>query len=151
MRASVVVRLSRVTDATTSPERQVVTCRELCDKRGYGASRHRDDLDVSTGTSRFDRPQLGDWLENRRGEFDVIVFYGADRIVRRRVDLPDLIRWSRERHITLVSATESHFDLATGCGMSPIRFRGGSPCDRRSRRNGQHRRLHHRGPGEGRA
>jgi len=75
------------------------------------------DLDVSAGkTSPFERPQLGDWLANRPHEFDVLVFFRADRIVRRLFDLADLIRWAREYGVTLVSATESHFDLSTEWG-----------------------------------
>jgi site-specific DNA recombinase len=116
-RALVVVRLSRVTDATTSPQRQLETCRELCDQRGYEVVGVAEDLDVSAGsTSPFDRPQLGDWLTNRRGEFDVLVFFRADRIVRRLFDLADLIRWGRDHSVTLVSATESYFDLSTEFG-----------------------------------
>ena len=76
-----------------------------------------EDLDVSAGsTSPFDRPQLGDWLTNRLGEFDVLVFFRADRIVRRLLDLADLIRWGRDHSVTLVSATESYFDLSTDFG-----------------------------------
>src|SRR5690606_39474015 len=90
LRALIVVRLSRVTDATTSPERQLGTCQELCDARGYDVVGVAEDLDVSAGaTSPFGRPQLGDWLTNRLGEFDVIVFYRVDRIVRRLFDLAD--------------------------------------------------------------
>jgi hypothetical protein len=71
VRAVIVVRLSRVTDATTSPERQLKTCRDLCRQRGYEVMGIAEDLDVSAGsTSPFDRPQLGDWLTNRLGEFD---------------------------------------------------------------------------------
>ena len=58
-RALIVVRLSRVTDATTSPERQLETCRDLCDQRGYEVVGMAEDLDVSAGsTSPFDRPQV---------------------------------------------------------------------------------------------
>lgn len=67
-------------------------------------------------TSPFDRSQLGDWIKNRPHEFDVLVFFRADRIVRRLFDLADLIRWAREYSVTLVSATESHFDLSTEWG-----------------------------------
>ncbi|MEC4838434.1 recombinase family protein [Mycobacteroides chelonae] len=67
-RALVVIRLSRVTDATTSPARQLEACLELCKQRGYEVIGTAEDLDVSAGkTSPFDRPQLGDWLTNRRG------------------------------------------------------------------------------------
>jgi len=116
-RALIAIRLSRVTDATTSPERQRQTCLELCQQRGYKVVGYAEDLDVSAGaTSPFDRPELGDWLKNRLGEFDVIVFFRADRIVRRLFDLSDLIRWSQQHSVTLVSATESHFDLSTRMG-----------------------------------
>lgn len=116
-RALIAVRLSRVTDATTSPERQLEKCRQLCDERGYEVVGVAEDLDVSAGsTSPFDRPQLGDWLKNRQGEFDVLVFFRADRVVRRLFDLADLIRWGQDHSVALVSATESHFDLSTKLG-----------------------------------
>ncbi|PPJ18436.1 recombinase family protein [Nocardia nova] len=116
MRALIAVRLSRVTDATTSPERQIATCRELCEGRGYEVVGIAEDLDVSAGkTSPFDRPQLGRWLTTP-AEYDVIVFFRVDRIVRRLFDLADLIRWARLHDVTLVSATESHFDLSSSFG-----------------------------------
>src|SRR5712671_766081 len=99
-RALIVIRLSRVTDATTSPQRQLQSCRELCDQRGYDVIGVAEDLDVSAGkTSPFDRPQLGDWLNNRVGEYDVLVFYRMDRIVRRLLDLADLIRWCQAHSV----------------------------------------------------
>ena len=115
-RALIAVRLSRTTEATTSPERQVAACKELCEQRGYDVVGVAEDLDVSAGkTSPFDRPQLGRWLENPT-RFDVIVFFRVDRIVRRLFDLADLIKWARQHRVTLVSATESHFDLSTDFG-----------------------------------
>lgn len=117
MRALIAVRLSRVTDATTSPERQLAKCREVCEQRGWEVVGIAEDLDISAGkTTPFDRPQLGDWLKNRAGEFDAIVFFRADRIVRRLFDLADLMRWAKEHRVTLVSATESHFDLSSDFG-----------------------------------
>ncbi|WP_436405303.1 recombinase family protein [Mycobacterium asiaticum] len=47
MRALIVVRRSRVTDATTSPERQLQACRDLCAQRGYEVVGIAEDLDVS--------------------------------------------------------------------------------------------------------
>lgn len=110
------MRLSRTTDATTSPERQVAACQDLCAARGYEVVGIAEDLDVSAGkTTPFDRPQLGKWLRDP-SRYDVIVFFRVDRIVRRLFDLADLIRWSRQHAVTLVSATESHFDLSTDFG-----------------------------------
>ncbi|WP_063886811.1 recombinase family protein [Rhodococcus sp. LB1] len=116
-RALIVVRLSRVTDATTSPERQLEECRKLCEQRGYEVVGIAQDLDVSAGlTTPFERPQLGDWLENRFHEVDVIVVYRMDRIVRRLLDLADLIRWGQNHSVSLVSATESFLDLTSPFG-----------------------------------
>ena len=115
-KALIVVRLSRVTDATTSPERQLQACQELCAQRGYEVVGIAEDLDVTGKSSPFDRPQLGDWLTNRFGEFDVIVVYRMDRIVRRLLDLADLIRWGQEHHVALVSASESFLDLTAPFG-----------------------------------
>ncbi|WP_336879796.1 recombinase family protein [Rhodococcus globerulus] len=116
-RALIVVRLSRVTDATTSPERQLEACRTLCEQRGYEVVGTAEDLDVSAGlTTPFERPQLGDWLENRFNEIDVIVVYRMDRIVRRLLDLADLIRWGQTHSVSLVSATESFLDLTSPFG-----------------------------------
>lgn len=115
-RALIVIRLSRVTDATTSPERQRQACEDLCATRGYQVVGIAEDLDVSAGkTSPFDRPQLGKWLK-RPQDFDVIVFMRVDRFVRRLFDLADAIRWSQDHGVALVSATESHFDLSTKLG-----------------------------------
>ncbi|GAA4660614.1 recombinase family protein [Gordonia humi] len=115
-RALIVTRLSRVTDATTSPERQLDACRELCEKRGYQVVGVAEDLDVSAGkTSPFDRPQLGRWLDDPT-RYDMIVFFRVDRIVRRLFDLADPIRWARQHDVALVSATEAHFDLSTDFG-----------------------------------
>ncbi|MFC7451292.1 recombinase family protein [Rhodococcus daqingensis] len=116
-RALIVVRLSRATDATTSPTRQREECRRLCDQRGYDVVGIAEDLDVSAGlTTPFERPQLGDWLENRFHEFDVLVVYRMDRIVRRLLDLADLIRWGQTHSVSLVSATESFLDLTSPFG-----------------------------------
>lgn len=117
MRALIVVRLSRVTDATTSPERQLQACQELCEKRGFEVVGTAEDLDVSAGTtSPFDRPALGDWLTNRVGEYDVLVFYRMDRIVRSLLDLADLIRWCQRHAVSVVSATEQFLDLTAPFG-----------------------------------
>ncbi|ETB33770.1 recombinase family protein [Mycobacterium avium] len=116
MKALIVVRLSRVTDATTSPERQLQACKDLCTHRGYEVVGIAEDLDISAGkTTPFNRPQLGKWLK-RPGDFDVIVVYRVDRIVRRLFDLADLIRWCQEHRVALVSATEAFLDLTAPFG-----------------------------------
>lgn len=67
-------------------------------------------------TTPFDRPQIGDWLTNRLGEFDVLVFYRMDRLVRRLLDLADVIRWCQKHSVSVVSATEQFLDLTQPFG-----------------------------------
>ncbi|WP_237076718.1 hypothetical protein [Mycobacteroides abscessus] len=50
-------------------------------------------------TTPFTRPQLGDWLTNRHNEFDVLVVFRMDRIVRRLLDLADLSACQRHRSV----------------------------------------------------
>lgn len=70
-------RLSRVTDATASPERQVAACRELCATRGYDVvGVPRIWTSVLARQHLFDRPQLGRWLQGP-SQFDVIVCSSA--------------------------------------------------------------------------
>lgn len=109
-RALIVIRLSRVTETTTSPERQLEKCKELCEKRGYEVVGVADDPGVSAAVPPFERPELGPWLKTPQ-RYDILVFYRMDRLVRRLADLADLISWGQEHHIKLVSATEAFLDL----------------------------------------
>ena len=61
-RALLVIRLSRVTDATTSPERQLADCEQLCAQRGYTVAGMAEDLDVSGSVDPFDRKNGPTWL-----------------------------------------------------------------------------------------
>ncbi|OKI01992.1 integrase [Streptomyces sp. CB02923] len=103
------VRLSVLTDETTSPERQ----READDQAaaalniifGEGdALREAVDLDVSASKiGPFDRPQLGEWLA-RPGEFDALVWWRFDRAIRSMADMHELAKWAREHRKMLVFA-----------------------------------------------
>lgn len=129
----IVVRLSRETEATTSPERQTDECVSLCETRGYEVVGVAQDLDVSGSAdpfSRKDRPQLARWLardyldsavpgvENTDPcPFDLVVFYRLDRLVRSVKNLNRLILWAEQHDLRLVSATEPHFDLTQPFGQ----------------------------------
>lgn len=131
-RALIVVRLSRETEATTSPERQVAECVSLCETRGYDIVGVAQDLDVSGSADPFshkDRPQLARWLARDFLDsavpgvgntdpcpFDLVVFYRLDRLVRSVKNLNRLILWADEHDVLLVSATEGHFDLTQPFG-----------------------------------
>ncbi|MFC3242620.1 recombinase family protein [Gordonia humi] len=115
-RALIVVRLSQVTKATTSPERQLEPCRTLCEQRGYEVVGVAEDLDASAGkASPFHRPQIGPLA-------------GRSHTVRRDRVLPDgpsgsssagprdVTRWAQQRNVAIVSATESFLDLTAPFG-----------------------------------
>lgn len=115
-RALIVVRLSKVTDATTSPERQLEICNDLCRERGYEVVGVAEDLDVSGSVDPFDRkkrPRLSRWLANEEQPFDVIVAYRVDRLTRSIRHLQELVNWASDNDKLVVSATESHFDMTT--------------------------------------
>lgn len=95
MRVLAAVRLSNLTDETTSPERQkaeilgdqVVASGTLVD--------WAEDLDISADKfSPFKRPKLGPWLNDRVGEYDALVFAKADRAIRSMMDMYELSKWA---------------------------------------------------------
>jgi DNA invertase Pin-like site-specific DNA recombinase/BMFP domain-containing protein YqiC len=101
------IRLSVLTDSSTSVERQ----REAGDKSaaaldidfGEGDGlREAVDLDVSAlKFSPFDRPQLGKWLA-RPDEYDAIVWWRFDRAIASMSDMHDLAKWAKEHRKMLV-------------------------------------------------
>lgn len=103
------VRLSVLTDETTSPDRQ----READDQAaaahnisfGEGDEvREAVDLDVSASKiSPFDRPALGSWLA-RPDEFDALVWWRFDRAIRSMADMHELAKWARTHRKVLVFA-----------------------------------------------
>ncbi|MYT98327.1 MULTISPECIES: recombinase family protein [unclassified Streptomyces] len=120
------VRLSVLTDETTSPERQ----READDKIaaelnidfGSGdALREAVDLDVSASKiAPFDRPALGQWLA-RPDDYDVLVWWRFDRAIRSMSDMHDLAKWAKQHRKMLV--------FAEGIGGGKIVFDFRDPMD----------------------
>ncbi|WP_415957113.1 recombinase family protein [Streptomyces sp. 021-4] len=120
------VRLSVLTDETTSPERQ----READDKVaaelnidfGTGdALREAVDLDVSASkVAPFDRPALGGWLD-RPELYDVLVWWRFDRAIRSMSDMHDLAKWAKQHRKMLV--------FAEGIGGGKLVFDFRNPMD----------------------
>ncbi|MFE9446906.1 recombinase family protein [Streptomyces sp. NPDC006739] len=76
-----------------------------------------EDIDVSASLPPWLRPDLGDWLNNRRDEFDVLYVLKIDRIVRSVKHLSDLLDWCDQHGKTLVSVEEG-FDFGTSWGKT---------------------------------
>lgn len=91
-------------------------CEKLCAERGYQVVGTAEDPDVSAGsTSPFERPSLGRWLREPE-QFDVLVFYRVDRLVRSMNHLWQMISWGETHGVDLVSATEADIDTASAQG-----------------------------------
>lgn len=123
LRALIVIRLSRQVEESTSAERQLEECARLCEQMGWEVVGVAEDLNVSAGsTTPFQRPELSKWIGDGKGdpgrphEFDVLVFWRLDRLVRSMVQLADVMRWADEYDILLKSATEAHFDMSSQVG-----------------------------------
>jgi site-specific DNA recombinase len=106
MRLLPVIRLSLVTDNTTSPERQlgkIETYASLGDHELVEISDRDYDLDVSGAVSPFDRPGLGRWLkEDRLDMWDALCAAKLDRISRSLFDFTALLQWLEAHGKTLI-------------------------------------------------
>ncbi|MFK4145337.1 recombinase family protein [Streptomyces sp. NPDC004065] len=100
------VRLSVLTDETTSPERQRAANEEAAASLGIDlGDREAVDLGVSASkTTPFERPELGAWLTQRVDEFDALVFWRFDRAIRSMADMNALVEWARTNRKMIVFA-----------------------------------------------
>lgn len=99
------LRLSVLTDETTSPERQREANHGAASALGIDlADREAVDLGVSASkTTPFERPELGSWLR-RPDDFDALVFWRFDRAVRSMDDMHELAKWARDHRKLIVFA-----------------------------------------------
>src|SRR5712664_1334689 len=118
MRLLAVVRLSDLTDETTSPERQRTKISQYAKLHDHEVAGVAEDLDVSGAVSPFKRPALGKWLtEDRLGEWDGLIVAKFDRLSRSVRDFANLIVWLEERKKVLVCLDPS-IDLSTPAGRA---------------------------------
>ncbi|MGW3092260.1 recombinase family protein [Streptomyces sp. NPDC001102] len=124
-RALLSIRLSVLTDDTTSPVRQELDLRKLALDRGRRVVGVASDLNVSaTKVPPWKRKELGDWLNNRAPEFEEILFWKLDRFVRRLTDLSTMIDWCLKYGKNLVSKHDA-IDLTTTTGKIMVTIIGG--------------------------
>ena len=124
-RALLSIRLSVLTEDTTSPVRQELDLRIKAREMGCRVVGVASDLNVSaTKVPPWKRKQLGDWLNNRAPEFDVILFWKLDRFVRRLSDLSAMIDWCLKYGKNLVSKHDP-IDLKSTVGKIMVTIIGG--------------------------
>ncbi|MFD9455348.1 recombinase family protein [Streptomyces sp. NPDC059985] len=124
VRALIAVRLSDMTDVTTSPLRQREAGEGQAARIGARVVGYATDLDVSaTKTTPFERPELGDWLR-RPDEYDVIIWWRLDRAVRSLADMEDLARWAKEHRKRIIFAEGAggtlDLDMSSALGVGEI-------------------------------
>ena len=125
LRAVIYTRLSSHRgdcDPSTSPARQLTTCRAYAEAKGWTLATHIGDggvvadLDVSGSDKglRLHRPGLIT-LREHFGEYEVIVFAKLDRIARNVIDFRAFAEEAAGHGVALVSVAES-LDLTTPGG-----------------------------------
>ncbi|MER6102367.1 recombinase family protein [Streptomyces sp. NPDC001832] len=112
------VRLSILTEDTTSPIRQELDLWRQANSDGVRVVGVARDLNVSaTKVPPWKRKDLGDWLQNRVPEFDVLYFWKLDRFVRRILDLQVMIQWCQRYEKNLKSLNDP-IDLSSPLGTT---------------------------------
>ncbi|MCX4828531.1 recombinase family protein [Streptomyces sp. NBC_01016] len=128
-----VVRLSRVSDETTSPERQRRSVQRWADQEGHLVVGWVEDIDVSGALEPWKRPEFGKWLpstigkevsaiehrialeESRADEYDIICALKIDRLSRRVLHVHTLLEWC-DRNGKEVTTVEEGINLNTQIG-----------------------------------
>ncbi|TKA06186.1 recombinase family protein [Actinacidiphila oryziradicis] len=116
VRVLIALRISDLTDESTSLERQLADARrhiaERADLGWVEVGVARDAHVSATKQSPFQRAELGHWIKERAPEFDLILFWKLDRFVRKVLDMQDMLRWAEDHgHKSYASVTEPIFDM----------------------------------------
>ncbi|MEU8822651.1 recombinase family protein [Streptomyces sp. NPDC048636] len=116
-RALGVVRLSVGNENQTGEETQRTRISKRADAEEMELVDFAVDIDVSASISPWMRPSLGDWLNNKRDQFDHIIILKIDRIARSVRHLSDIIEWCEANGKGLISCEEG-FDLSKPWGKT---------------------------------
>lgn len=107
-----VLRLSRVSDATSSPQRQAKQINAETKAVGGHIIGVADDMEVSGAVNPLDRPKFGPWLRNEMGPYSGIVAASVDRIGRNLVDVLNTGYMMRDTGKLLVTYRHGVWDLS---------------------------------------
>lgn len=111
------VRLSKLTDESTSPVRQRERIEWWAQGHGATVTYVSEDLDTSGAVDPFRRDSLGPWLSDTPPEpWDVLVAWKLDRISRSSMDTETLLRWCLERGKRIVCVDDG-IDTDTQMGQ----------------------------------
>ena len=117
MRLLAPVRLSRLTDVTTSTDTQRISLETWAEAHGHVIVAQTEDLDVSGGKPIRERPGIGPWLtESKLGEWDGIIGHKLDRLFRNHYDFVTFNREVCERHGKVIISVGEGIDTSTKMG-----------------------------------
>lgn len=111
------VRLSRLTDESTSPARQRERIEWWASGQDAEVVHIVEDLDVSGAVDPFEREGLGVWLsDSPPRHWDTLVAWKLDRISRSSMDTERLLRWCLDRGKRIVCVDDG-IDTSTQMGQ----------------------------------
>lgn len=117
MRLLGVVRLSRDTDETTSPERQREAITAYAERKGHRIIGWAEDLDISGKIEPKKRPGLGPWLTkpDKLAQWDALIVHKHDRMGRNLRDFLNFIHDLDNLGKAFISI-EPELDMSTDIG-----------------------------------
>jgi DNA invertase Pin-like site-specific DNA recombinase len=117
-------RLSRMTDSTTSPERQGGVVTTWSSQHGATIVDFATDLGVSGAKDPFERDGLGPWLTDSPPKpWNTLVAWRLDRVSRSALDTLRLLEWLEVRGKRLVTVSDG-IDTSTAMGRLFVQIAG---------------------------
>jgi DNA invertase Pin-like site-specific DNA recombinase len=115
MRLLAAVRLSRLSDSTTSVDTQAENLEEYARRHGHTIVALTEDLDVSGGKPIRERPGVGPWFK-RLDEWDGLLGYSIDRMFRNHYDFVTTWHDVFEPNGKKLIAVSEDIDMTTEAG-----------------------------------
>jgi site-specific DNA recombinase len=117
LRAITAVRLSHLTDTTTSVSTQTESIEDYCQRKNIQVIASTEDLDVSGGKPIRERPGIGPYLTDEHiGEWDVLVLYKLDRGFRSHHDFVNFYYEFCEMRGKQIISVGEQLDMSTPMG-----------------------------------
>jgi DNA invertase Pin-like site-specific DNA recombinase len=108
------IRLSRLTEESTSAARQREIIEQWAAANDHEVIGWAEDIDVSGSVDPFEAPALKEWWA-REAEWDILCAWKLDRIGRRAIPLNKVFGWMLDNDKTLVCVSDN-IDLSTWVG-----------------------------------
>lgn len=108
------IRLSRLTEESTSAARQREIIEQWADANDHEVVGWAEDIDVSGSVDPFEAPALKQWW-GREDEWDILCAWKLDRVGRRAIPLNKVFGWMIDHGKTLVCVADQ-IDLSTWVG-----------------------------------